>query len=338
MRIAFFELEGWENRTILHALQAHEVYLSKEKLTAENLPPDQGFEAISVFVDSRIDRAVLGRFPKLKLIATRSTGYDHIDVAACRERNIVISFVPGYGDNTVAEFTFGLLLSLVRKIYEGIDRVKETGSFSIDGLRGIDLLGRTIGVIGTGRIGKQTMKIAHGFGMRIIGYDPHPEPNFARETGCEYRSLEELLRISDVISMHCLLTPETRHLINKSNVALIKRGAYLVNTARGAIVSTEALVYALQEGILAGAALDVLEEEGETKDELRFLASGHPQSDELATMLRNHILMKMPNVLITPHLAFNSVEALQRILNTSLMSIRSFTDGQPINTIPTEAP
>jgi len=334
MRIAFFELEGWENHLILKEFSTHEVYLSRNKLTPDEVTSDTGFEALSVFVDSRLTADVIAKFPNLKFIATRSTGYDHIDIAACKARGIAVSYVPGYGDNTVAEFAFGLLLSLTRKIYAGVDRVKETGSFSLEGLRGVDLLGRTIGVIGTGRIGRHALRIAKGFGMRIVAFDPHPDSTFASDTGFEYVDLETLLRMSNVITIHCPLTPETKHLINKENISLIKRGAYLVNTARGGIVSTEALIHALQEGILAGAALDVLEEEGETKDELHMLTEGHPNAEALSTMLRNHILMKMPNVLVTPHLAFNSVEALQRILGTTLVNIKTYAEGRPVNLVP----
>ena len=333
MKIGFFELEGWEQKIILRALETHEVYLSKSRLASDSLPGDSSLEAVSVFVESQIDRAVLDHFPHLRFIATRSTGYEHIDLDECTRRNIIVSHVPAYGDNTVAEFTFGLLLNLTRKIYAAVDQVKETGSFALAGLRGTDLLGRAIGVIGTGRIGKEMIRIAHGFGMRILAYDIAPDTQFAQETGFEYRSFEDLLHNADIITIHCPLTPETRHLINKGNVFQIKRGALLLNTARGSIVSTEALVYALQEGIISGAALDVLEEEGDTKDELNLLVQGHPKRDELATMLRNHLLMKMPNVLITPHLAFDTSEALQRILHTTVLNLKYFIDGRPVNVV-----
>lgn len=334
MRIAFFELEGWENHLILKEFPHHEVYLSRNKLTPDEIPSDTGFEALSVFVDSRLTADVIAKFPNLKFIAARSTGYDHIDIAACKARGIAVSYVPGYGDNTVAEFAFGLLLSLTRKVYLGADRVKEHGSFSLEGLRGVDLLGRTIGVIGTGRIGRHALRIAQGFGMRIVAFDTKPDQQFAKDTGFEYHPLEELLRMSDIITIHCPLTPETKNLINMQNVNQMRRGSYLVNTARGGIVSSEALIWALQNGFLAGAALDVLQEEGETKDELHMLTSGHPNSEALENMLRNHILMKMPNVLVTPHMAFNSVEALQRILNTTLANVKGYAKNELSNLVP----
>jgi D-lactate dehydrogenase len=334
MRIAFFELEGWENHLILKEFPTHEVYLSRNRLTPEEIPSDTGFEVISVFVESQITADVIAKFPNLKFIATRSTGYDHIDIAACKARGIAISFVPGYGDSTVAEFTFGLLLALTRKIYLGAEHVKEHGSFSLEGLRGVDLLGRTIGVIGTGRIGRHTLRIAQGFGMRIVAYDPKPDVQFSKDAGFEYHTLEEVLRMSDIITIHCPLTLETKHLINMQNISQLRRGSYLINTARGGIVATEALVWALQEGFLAGAALDVLEEEGETKEELHILASGHPNSESLENILRNHILMKMPNVLVTPHLAFNSVEALQRIVHTTIANVKGYLKNEMFNLVP----
>jgi len=242
--------------------------------------------------------------------------------------------VPGYGDNTVAEFTFGLILNLTRKLYQSIDQIKETGSFSLTGLRGVDIKGKTIGIVGTGRIGREVVRIAKGFGMDILAYDPRPDAAFAQETRFSYVTLDELFSRSDIVSLHCPYNNDTHHLINKTNIGKIKKGAYLVNTARGPIVETEALVEALQKGILAGAGLDVLEEEGETKDELTILALGHPQQEELKTMLENHILMRMPNVLVSPHNAFNSKEALERILTMTLSNIKSYLSGKPENVVP----
>lgn len=331
MKIAFFEIEGWEEPLIKAAFPGEEVFVSKNKVTQLCLPETNSFDAVSVFVDSRIDAAVLECFPNVKFIATRSTGYDHIDLAECKKRGVAVAFVPGYGDNTVAEFAFGLILNLSRKIYQGIDQIKETGSFSLIGLRGRDLKGKTLGIIGTGRIGKEVIKIAKGFDMNIAAYDPFPDADYAARMGYAYWQLDEVLAGSDIVTIHCPMSAQTRHLLNKNNIGKIKRGAYLVNTARGPIVETEALIQALQDGTLAGAALDVLEEEGETKDELTTLALGHPKEEELKMMLENHILMKMPNVLVTPHNAFNSQEALERILATTLENLKGFLAGSPVN-------
>ncbi len=330
MKIAFFEIEDWEADIIKGRLG--EVYLSKETLSEDNLPAENSFEIISVFGTSRVTDKVLAYFPNLKFLTTRSTGFDHIDIEACKKRNIPVAYVPGYGDNTVAEFAFGLILNLTRRIYHAIDRIKETGSFRFEGLRGTDLKGKTLGVVGTGRIGKEAIKIGKGFGMDVIATDIFEDKNAAAELGFRYLPLEELLKTSDVITLHCPYTKETRHLINKENIRLIKKGAYLVNTARGGIIETDALVLALQEGILAGAGLDVLEEEVEVKEEMVF-AREKRDPEEMKVMLQDHVLMRMPNVLITPHTAFNSREAVERILAKTLESIEAFLKGSPINLV-----
>jgi D-lactate dehydrogenase len=333
MRIAFFEIEDWEKARISEKF-GEDVYLNEEKLDENALPEENDFEVISVFAGSEVTEKVLAYFPNLKFIATRSTGFDHIDLEACKRKNILVSYVPGYGDNTVAEFAFGLILNLTRKIYHGIDQIKETGSFSFEGLQGMDLKGKTIGIIGTGRIGKEAVKIAGGFGMNVIATDPYPDEKFAKEQGFEYVPLEKLLALSDIITIHCPYNEKTHHLINKENIRFIKKGVYLVNTARGGIVETDALVVALEEGILAGAGLDVLEEEGETKEEMEFLRRGKFKEEELKTLLQNHILIRMPNVLITPHNAFNSREALETILSTTLKNVEGFLAGRPVNLVP----
>jgi len=331
MKIAFFELEGWEEKFIAENFPQDQLFLNREKVNEFSLPPENDFEIVSIFVDSEINAKVLPHFPKLKFLTTRSTGYDHIDLNVCKKRGVAVAYVPGYGDNTVAEFAFGLILSLTRKIYQAIDRIKENGSFSLKDLRGIDLKGKTIGVVGTGRIGKEAIKIAQGFGMKILAFDPMPDKNFQKSVGFDYVAFDDLLKNADIITIHCPFNEKTHHLINKENIELIKPGAFLINTARGEIVETEALVYGLRMKILGGVALDVLEEEGEVKDELNFLTKEHPKEKELKNMLYNHILMEMPNVLITPHNAFNSEEAIQRILSTTVENIKSFAVGKPAN-------
>ena len=324
MKIGFFELEKWEEEFVRKNLPGHDLYFSPDKISDDSLPVQKDLEIISIFVNSRITQKVLESLPNLRMVTTNSTGFDHIDIAACKARRIAVGYVPGYGNNTVAEFAFGLILNLTRKIYQAIDQVKERELFSLDGLRGIDLKGKTIGVIGTGRIGREAIKIAKGFGMDVIAFDVFRDPGAAKELGFVYVALEDLLKNSDVITIHCPLTKETQHLINMKNVNLIKKGAYFVNTARGPIVETAALVWALQDGTLAGAALDVIEEEGEIKDEMKFFADGKPHEKELKIILETHILMRMPNVLITPHNAFNSNEALMRILDTTMENIIGF--------------
>jgi len=189
------------------------------------------------------------------LIATRSTGFDHIDLKAAKEKNIPIAYVPGYGDNTVAEFAFGLILNLSRKIYTGFDQIRETGSFSLEGLRGFDLNNKTIGIIGTGRIGRYMVKIAKGFGMKVIAFDVKPDENFAKEMSFQYLSLDDVLVQSDIISLHVPYMKETHHLINSQNISKIKKGALLINTSRGAVVETESLIRGLNEKNFRGRRL-----------------------------------------------------------------------------------
>ena len=333
MNIAYFFQEPWEEAYVRKALQGDAINFHSGSLSDNPSVEDAEATALSIFVNSGVGEAELERFPKVKLIATRSTGFDHVDLAAAKKRGIIISTVPFYGENTVAEFTFALILALSRRVAEANRRVVETGAFSQENLRGFDLEGKTIGIVGGGHIGIRVVKIAKGFGMKGVMYDPFPNEQFAKESGFVYMSLDEVLANADVVTLHCPLTAQTRHLINKGNIEKIKRGAYLVNTARGPIVETEALVDALQRGIIAGAGLDVLEEEGETKDELNTLAFGHPKEDALKVMLRNHELMHMPNVLITPHNAFNSQEAMERILHTTVENIKSFIAGAPTSVV-----
>jgi D-lactate dehydrogenase len=333
MKIAFFDVKPEEESFIRESFPEKEIYLSSQKLTEDNLPEKKDFEVISVFISSQITAKVLNYFPNLKMINTRSTGFDHIDLKTSKERGIIVTYVPGYGDNTVAEYAFGLLLNLTRKIYKAVDQIKETENFSLEGLRGVDLKGKILGVIGTGRIGKEAIKIGRGFGMVIYAYDPYPDYNFALAYGVKYVSLEELLKNADCITIHCPLTKNTKNLINVKNINLLKEGVYLVNTARGGIIQTEAIIKGLEDGKFEGVALDVLEEETETKDELEFLIKGSTKHAELKKILENHILMKHPKVLISPHNAFNTKEAIQRILDTSLSTIKEFGEGKDVPNI-----
>ena len=335
MKIAFFEIEGWEESHVRDAFPGEEVLFSKERLADFDDSQKGDIEIAAIFVNTEVSKEELDKLPNLKLIVTRSTGFDHIDLDECKKRRIVVGFVPGYGNNTVAEFAFSLILNLTRKTYLAIDQIKESGKFSYKGFRGIDLKGKTFGVIGTGRIGKEAIHMAKGFGMYVVAYDPYPNEESARDLDYRYVSLEELLKISDVVSLHAPYNEKTHHVLNKKNIPLMKKGAYLINTARGGLVETDALVRALKDGALAGAGLDVLEEEGEIKDEMMFFRDSseggeerEKTHEELQTIIQNHILMRMPNVLITPHNAFNTQEALERILFTTIKSISDFAKGE----------
>lgn len=332
MNISFFETEKWEEEYLKEKLSGFELSFHSEKLLSENASIAANSEIISVFTDSKIGADILKKLPALKMIATRSTGFDHIDLKEAAQRKIVVSNVPTYGENTVAEHAFGLMLNLSRQIYKSIQSVKENG-FIPDGLRGFDLKGKTLGVVGAGHIGAHVIRIANGFEMTVLAYDAVQDKKLAKKLGFQYVSLEELLKNSNIITLHVPLNEHTKHLINSSNVGLIKRGAYLINTARGGVIETGALVKALEDGTLAGAGLDVLEEECDIKEERELLAKGFPDKCDVKTMLQNHILMERDNVIITPHNAFNSKEALERILETTVGNIKAFAEGKPANAV-----
>lgn len=339
-KAVFFHIEhagegGKEYLSANEALKAAgvEVAFLDDVLDKDHIPTDPNFDIAGVFVESAVDEETVGKLPALKFITTLSTGYDHIDRAAAAAHGIQASYVPSYGENTVAEFTFALILSLSRKICEAHRRVREEGDFTTDGLRGFDLAGKTIGVVGTGRIGRHVVRIAKGFEMNVVAYDPFPDEAFAREAEFEYKPLPELLQMSDIVSLHVPYMPATHHLMNTDTFKLMKKGAYLINTSRGAIVDTKALLVALDEKHLGGAGLDVLEEEGVMKNERDDLVKNRMKEHDLAVLLENHVLVDMPNVIVTPHNAFNTKEAFLRILAVTVENIVNFTKGTPTNLI-----
>jgi D-lactate dehydrogenase len=310
------------------------VDFSSEKLSFKNAQKFKDYEVVSIFIGSQLSKEILNQLSNLKFIATRSTGFDHIDLDYCREHNILTASVPSYGAHTVAEYTFGLLLCLVRKIYTAYHRVRENGSFSLEGLEGEELFGKTLGVIGTGHIGREVIKIAKGFSMKVIAYDKYPQEELALELGFEYIDLENLLSQSDIITLHVPYNKETHHLLNKDNLSKVKKGAYIINTARGGIIETNALYQALKKGNIAGAALDVLEEEGDLKEEQRMLLEKQDiPSEKLRTLLANHIFIDLENVIISPHNAFNTKEALENILMTTIENIEGYLEGKPKNLV-----
>jgi D-lactate dehydrogenase len=333
MKIAFFETESWEQKYFRDRLGEHDLEFNEERIDKNSLPDRKDFDAISVFTNCEISKPVLGAFPNLKLITTRSTGYNHIDLNEAKARGISVLTVPSYGENTVAEFTLGLILTLSRKIFLSYDRIRETGSFELDGLQGFDLKGKTIGVVGTGKIGRHVIRMAKSFEMNIVASDAYPDEKLVSEYGIKYLSFEELIGISDIITFHVPELPSTKHMINMENIGNIKKGAIIINTARGSVIETDALIKALREEIIGGAGLDVFEEEVFTKDKMDFLAKGRTEEHNLKTVLQNQLLIDMDNVVITPHNAFNTKEALERILETTVSNITSFISGNPENKI-----
>ncbi len=331
-KIAFFEIENWEKDYLSKQLSGFELSFFSEHLELENADLAKDCGIISVFTVSQVKKEVLEKLPNLKLITTRATGFDNIDIEEAQKRGILVCNVPTYGENTVAEHTFGLMLNLSRKIYKSIKSVKEKG-FVPDGLRGFDLMGKTLGIVGTGHIGVHVARIAKGFEMNVLAFDVKEDKKLAKKLGFTYVSLEDLLKSSDIISLHVPYNKHTHHLINSSNIGLVKRGAYLINTARGGVVETDALSAALDSGILAGAGLDVLEGEHDLGEERELLSKEITANIDFKTMLQNHILMDRENVIITPHNAFNSKEALERILETTVENIQGFMKGKTINTV-----
>lgn len=323
-KIAFFGVKSWERAIIEKEISQLDTFGVGifECEVQDNLEQASKYEIISTFVYSVMDKKVLDSMPNLKMIATRSTGFDHIDIDECKKRKIMVSSVPDYGSNTVAEYTFALLLAVARKIVMAKESV-ENGEFSPEGLTGVDIYKKTIGVIGTGKIGQNVIRIARGFGMKVLGVDRLADPLLAKKMGFKYVDLETCLRESDFLTLHVPYTPETHHLINKKNIRLMKRTSYLINTSRGPVVETEAIVWALNNKIIAGAGLDVTEEES-LVESMSVVVSKKVSKDDLKEILSFHLLRDRDDVVFTPHNAFNTQEAIGRIIQTTVDSIKNF--------------
>lgn len=332
MKIAFFGLKEQEKKDFYsNSLKDHQLTFIDSDLNEDNLPTDGNFDIISVFVQSKVNQKVIEYFlPNLKMITVRSTGFDNIDTTFAKGKNIAICNVPSYGSHTVAEFTFGLILSLSRKIPQAIEKVRAEGDFDHEGLKGFDLFGKTIGVVGTGKIGANVIKIAWGFGMKIVAFDLFANDQLAKTYGFKYVSLEELLGESDIVTIHVPAKKETKHLINQQNIFTIKKGALLINTARGDVVETEALYKAISSSHLGGVGLDVLEGEDNLDDDL---SKEEFEPLEMKNMLENSRIIKNPKVLVTPHTAFFTTEAEKAIMQTTVENIQNFIKGSPTNLV-----
>lgn len=331
VKVVTFHLEDWENDYLKEHLKGHEVVPVSERIQDA---PEKAKDAdvVCVFVHSEVTKEVVQKLSKAKLIATMSTGFDHIDLKACKKKSIAVCNVPTYGENTVAQHAMALLLNISKKIHQSILRTRK-GDFSLDGLRGFDVKDKTLGVIGTGRIGWHMAHYANGFGMRVIAFDVHPNEALARECGFEYKSFDDVLAESDVLSLHVPETKETHHMINRDNLHKIKRGCVLINTARGGLVETEAILEGLEDGTFSACGLDVIEGECEISEERELLHGAFQKKCDLKTLLANHVLLEQENVFITPHNAFNTQEALQRILDTTLDNIEGFLANVPKNIV-----
>lgn len=332
-KIAFFEITTKEKNYIKKKFgKDFEIHYTTEALTENSTPSFiNDVEVISPFIYSVISAKVISKTKKLKLVSTRSTGFNHIDLTSAKKRKISVANVPYYGENTVAEHTFALILALSRNLHKAYVRTTNN-DFSLGGLQGFDLRGKTLGVIGAGSIGVHVIKIAKGFGMKIITTDARPNHMLTELLDFNYVSLDELLGKSDIITLHCPYNQYTHHLINMSNIKKVKKGALFINTARSGIIEPQALYYAIEKGIFGGAGLDVFEGEELIKEENQMLTK-NVSVEHLEALLKRNILLKRENVIITPHMAFDSIEAVERILDTTVENIKSFFTGKNYNKV-----
>jgi D-lactate dehydrogenase len=334
VKLVFFDADEQEQPVIRKAFAResdYEVAMHSEPLTARNTSLARDADGIGVFIQSHITREILDLLPNLRMIAAMSTGFDNIDTEACRARSIAVCNVPSYGDNTVAEYAFGLMLALTRKLRPTFRRVDQ-GEFGRGGLRGTDLKGKTLGLIGTGHIGSHLARLSWAAGMKVIAYDPHPKPDLTEQYGVTFLSLEEVLEQSDIVSLHVPYTKSTHHLINADRLLLFKHTALLINTSRGKVVDTQAVSEALREGRLGGAALDTFEGEQVWIEE-EFLKRDDIAALVLREAMESFSILHSDRAILTPHNAYNTTEALERILTTSADNIKAFFAGNPQNVV-----
>lgn len=335
MKIIFFETGPWEEKA-LASLSGHDVEFIKEPLASSNAGLASGAEIVSASIYSDLGAEALGKLDRLGMIAVRSVGYDNVDVGYCLKRGIVVSRVPGYDGSTVAEFTFALILAASRKVVKAAVRARE-GDFSLEGLNGFDLAGRVLGVIGTGRIGRQVIKYARCFGMEAVAFSRTRYAGLEKELGFRYAGLRELLSVSDIISLHVPATAQTRGMLSDGEFTAMKDGAVLVNTSRGEIVDTRALLRALASGKVSAAALDVLPRENIMRSQSELLRAACEGCEDPEGLLAAQALLRHGKVLATPHIAFFTDGGMRRSMEATIENISSFINGKPINSV-TSAP
>ncbi len=323
-KIAFFGVRSWEREVIekeIINIDAFGVGIFEGEVQ-DNIEIAKKYDVLSLRIYSVISKDILDKLPNLRMIATRSTGVDHIDLVECNKRKILVTNVPVYGSNTVAEYAFGLILAVAKKIVEAHQAV-EDDDFSPEGLTGIDLFGKTIGIIGLGQIGSNVARIARGFGMKIVALDKEPNMKIVKKYKIKLVNLDTLLKESEVVTLHVPATKETYHLINRENIKLMKTGSILVNTSRGAVVESVAVIWALNKKILRGAGLDVVEEEDKLES-MSMIMSQRPTKNDLQDVLSYHMLRDRDDVVFTPHNASNSEEAIERIVKTTIENIKNY--------------
>ncbi|NDC80308.1 MAG: 2-hydroxyacid dehydrogenase [Verrucomicrobia bacterium] len=315
MQALVFSSRDYFQKALTTARSGHDLRFLETRLESATAPLAAGYPAVVVFVNDRVDRDTLQILVrgKTRLVATLSTGTNHIDVPAAREYGITVASVPSYSPHAVSEFTLGLILSLARHIPRACQRVRDN-NFELEGLEGFELKEKTIGVVGTGAIGEQVVRNLGGFGCRILAHDPAPNPSLTALA--RYASQDEILRESDILTFHVPLLPTTRHWVNESSLTRMKRGVILVNTSRGAIFDTRAVISGLKSGQIGGLAIDVYEEE-----------AGLFFTDHSSDILKDDVfarLLTFPNVLVTGHQAFLTDHALRKIAETTLQSLTEF--------------
>jgi len=333
MDVAVFSTKPYDRRFLDAANAAaggkHRLTYLEARLSPGTAVLARGADAVCAFVNDRADAATLEGFAEMgvRLLALRSAGFNNVDLPAARRLGVTVARVPAYSPEAVAEHTVAMILALNRNIHRAYNRVRE-GNFALDGLLGFGLKGRTVGVVGTGRIGLAVARIMLGFGCRVIAQDPYPDAAVTA-LGITYTSVPELLAESDIVTLHCPLTPETHHLIDADAVRRMRRGAMLINTSRGAIVDTRAVIAGLKSGAIGHLGLDVYEEEADLF--FQDLSGKVIQDDVFARLLT------FPNVLVTAHQAFFTTEALTAIAETTLANITAFEEtGRALHEVSTE--
>ncbi len=325
MKIAFFDTRSYDKASFTKANEAYnyDIDFRDYKLNENTALTAQGFDVACVFVNDVVNAEVISKLAQagVKLIALRCAGFNNVDLSAAAKNGIKVVRVPAYSPYAVAEHGAALLLSLTRHIPQAYLRTK-TANFNIEGLTGRDLHGLTAGILGTGKIGQIMAGILKGFGMKIIAYDPYPNQNWAKESGAVYVTKEEIFQQSDVLSLHCPLTEETKHIVNHDSMKMMKHDAVIINTGRGALIDSKALVHALKHGHIGGIGMDVYEEE-----------SKYFFSDWSTDIMTDDVLARLltfPNVIITGHQAFLTTNALKNLADTTLENIRVFASGQTL--------
>lgn len=325
MKIAFFDTHSFEKKSFESVNQnfEHGITFIEPRLTPQTASIAQGFPCVCAFVNDLLNAETLTALSAggTQLIALRSAGFNHVDLGAAKSLGLRVVRVPEYSPYAVAEHAAALIMTLNRKIHRSYSRVRE-GNFSLNGLVGFDLNGKTVGIVGTGRIGSVMAKIMNGFGCRVLAYDVQPDPKLRETLGVQYVELNQIFKESDIISLHVPLTPQTHHIIDEKALSMMKPGVMLINTGRGALIDTRGLIHALKKGDVGAAGLDVYEEEEGIF--FKDLSGQVLQDDILARLLT------FPNVLLTSHQAFLTQEALANIAKTTLQNVTDFEQGKKL--------